>query len=363
MALQSQLFSGDSKLEAAAVSDPAHILPGAHGPHVAKIQQALIKIDGAAIAPDSVYGPATAAAVRAFKQKRNLLNSQGQIDDITGKKTVAAMDEAMLAVERSGGSRLLLSTKIPGALGQGNELPFLDLVVRFRGGTPRDARENLGDLSAYIAKTPKRVMFPISKQGVDPDASGDLIAQVVKEIDDQFGNPLIQPGVICINGNSVGARNALQLAAALKKGKHKIKFLGLSDAALFSNLPGMNKPRVPGGLNLGRGSALNFPHWGTPPSFEAEIKQNFFQNADNNFTIANRALSAEWTGNIFKRDQEVHGLISGFPGPPDPGDPAKNGGIEIEVPITKRATGAHEFAGDAGDKRNGDTIRELLTAL
>jgi peptidoglycan hydrolase-like protein with peptidoglycan-binding domain len=66
MGLQSQLFRGDPKLEAAAVSDPAHILPGAAGPHVGKIQRALIQRDGAAIAPDSIYGPATAAAVLAF---------------------------------------------------------------------------------------------------------------------------------------------------------------------------------------------------------------------------------------------------------------------------------------------------------
>jgi len=56
MTLQSQLFRGDPKLEAAAVSDPAHIVPGASGPHVGKIQQALNQLDGAGIAQDSVYG-------------------------------------------------------------------------------------------------------------------------------------------------------------------------------------------------------------------------------------------------------------------------------------------------------------------
>ena len=103
MALQSQLFGGDPKLEAAAVSDPAHIFPGVRGPHVGKIQQALIQIDGAAITQDSVYGPATAAAVRAFKQKRQIFNVQGKIDDIVGKKTMSALDEGMLAKEKGGG--------------------------------------------------------------------------------------------------------------------------------------------------------------------------------------------------------------------------------------------------------------------
>jgi hypothetical protein len=103
MALQSRLFRGDPKLEAAAVSDPAHILQGASGPHVGKIQQALIQLDGAGIDPDGKYGPATARAVSAFKQKRLILNFAGKIDDIVGKKTIAALDAGMLAKERGGG--------------------------------------------------------------------------------------------------------------------------------------------------------------------------------------------------------------------------------------------------------------------
>ena len=50
MGLQSKLFQGDPKLEAAAVSDPGHIGPGAMGGHVAKIQQALNLLDSASIA-------------------------------------------------------------------------------------------------------------------------------------------------------------------------------------------------------------------------------------------------------------------------------------------------------------------------
>ena len=103
MGLQSQLFRGDTKLEAAAVSDPAHIVQGATGPHVGKIQLALIRLDGAAINQDSAYGPTTAAAVSAFKRKRQILNFQGKIDDIVGKKTIAALDSEMLAKEKGGG--------------------------------------------------------------------------------------------------------------------------------------------------------------------------------------------------------------------------------------------------------------------
>lgn len=102
MALQSKLFSGDTKLEAAATSDPDHILQGANGPHVTKIQQALVQLDGAKIKQDGAYGKGTAAAVLAFKRKRKILNFKGKLDDIVGKLTMARLDAEMLA--REGGT-------------------------------------------------------------------------------------------------------------------------------------------------------------------------------------------------------------------------------------------------------------------
>jgi hypothetical protein len=101
MPLKSQFLRGDTRLEAAAVSDGAHITPGASGPHVGRIQQALIALDGAAIEPDSKYGPATAAAVLAYKQKRNIVNRsrQTQADNIVGIMTMASLDQEMLAKE------------------------------------------------------------------------------------------------------------------------------------------------------------------------------------------------------------------------------------------------------------------------
>jgi len=100
MTLQSQLFRGDPKLEAAAVSDPAHIVPGATGPHVGKIQLALIQLDGAEITQDGIYSPATAVAVLAYKQKRNIVSHyQKQADNIVGKMTVASLDKEMLEKE------------------------------------------------------------------------------------------------------------------------------------------------------------------------------------------------------------------------------------------------------------------------
>ncbi len=102
MTLKSKLFAGDKMLEAASVSDPAHVTTGASGPHVAKIQAALIALDRASITPGEVaralYGPSTASAVLAFKKKRNIINPayQTKADNIVGKMTIAALDAEML---------------------------------------------------------------------------------------------------------------------------------------------------------------------------------------------------------------------------------------------------------------------------
>lgn len=105
MSLQSQLFKGDSKLESCLIEDSAHVTKGTQGDHVAKIQSALIAIDGSKIDPGELvskkYGPTTAAAVLAYKKKRNIINRsyQSQADDIVGKMTIAALDKEMLERE------------------------------------------------------------------------------------------------------------------------------------------------------------------------------------------------------------------------------------------------------------------------
>ena len=102
MSLQSKLFSGDQLLQGAATRDSGHITPGASGPHVTKIQNALNLVDGAQLAVDSKYGPKTAGAVASFKKKRNILNTAGKIDDVVGIKTMAALDAETLAKENGG---------------------------------------------------------------------------------------------------------------------------------------------------------------------------------------------------------------------------------------------------------------------
>lgn len=105
MALQSRLFSGDSKLEAAAESDKAHIAQGAVGEHVRKIQFALNKLDGTILAIDGRYGPATASAILAYKRKRSIINRAYQTspDSIVGIMTMADLDREMVERERRPG--------------------------------------------------------------------------------------------------------------------------------------------------------------------------------------------------------------------------------------------------------------------
>ena len=107
MALKSRLFSGDRKLEAAATSNPAHIVPNAVGDHVSKIQTAVIKLDDAVIDSRELqagrYGPSTAKAVLSYKKKRGIINRsyQTQEDDIVGIMTMAALDKELVQNEQT----------------------------------------------------------------------------------------------------------------------------------------------------------------------------------------------------------------------------------------------------------------------
>jgi hypothetical protein len=105
MRLNSKFLRVDPKLQAAFVSDPDHILLGAVGAHVVRIQSVLSLLDGAVISDRELqrgsYGPTTARAVLAYKRKRNIVNRayETQADNIVGKMTVASFDREMFALE------------------------------------------------------------------------------------------------------------------------------------------------------------------------------------------------------------------------------------------------------------------------
>lgn len=101
MPLRSEFFRGDARLEGAASRDSAHVIPGTSGPHVEKIQLALMLLDDARIAQAELeadaYGPTTAAAVLAYKRRRRIVNERYQTmpDSIVGRMTMAALDREM----------------------------------------------------------------------------------------------------------------------------------------------------------------------------------------------------------------------------------------------------------------------------
>ena len=125
MSFQSRLFRGDPKLEAAAVSNPAHIVPGAIGDHVVKIQHALLVLGNVGIEPaereERRYGPSTANAVLSFKKERNIVNRsyQAQSDNIVGVMTLAALDKEMRESESRPRSVRTIACGVDHGAGQG----------------------------------------------------------------------------------------------------------------------------------------------------------------------------------------------------------------------------------------------------
>lgn len=100
MPLRSDLFRDDAQLNACLEFDEAHVLPGAVGNHVLKIQMALETLDNAVIDPNekltNTYGDTTTTAVVHFKTVRGILNFAGLIDTIVGKKTIKRMDDELV---------------------------------------------------------------------------------------------------------------------------------------------------------------------------------------------------------------------------------------------------------------------------
>jgi hypothetical protein len=109
--LISDLFRGDSKLEGALTVDAKHITRGAAGPHVSKIQSALILLldPPPLIIAYGSYDATTAAAVLRYKTERAIINFAYQTipDDIVGKMTMRSLDNEMVALEAEVGSAFL----------------------------------------------------------------------------------------------------------------------------------------------------------------------------------------------------------------------------------------------------------------
>lgn len=219
----------------------------------------------------------------------------------------------------------------------------VDFIIRFRGGIPLDATQNLNfPLFELYKKKPNRRHVAITKSSSrSNDAS--LVNEVLTEIDreltkDPAGEEL---GAIFINGNSIGGRNAVELAVELTRRRKRIKFVGIADAALFNDGIRLNQPLPSSTPSV----ASNKPKW-FPPPIAANVKHNHFQNAENRWKESFHGKL--WTGHIPFVRNEFHGEIDGF------------SNEEIHVPFQGNA---HKFAGDLGDQKNGFVISTLLASL
>ena len=159
MTLQSRLLRNDPNLEAAAVRDSAHIVPGAKGEHVRKIQTALIQLDGAALTTDGSYGPRTAAAVLAYKKKRNIVNHayQTQADDIVGRMTIARLDKELLAAEQGDDARTPRCFFPPDTQ---------RVTLRSLAGASAPVGDAAADLSGFMLLADKDASLPDAKSWV-----------------------------------------------------------------------------------------------------------------------------------------------------------------------------------------------------
>jgi hypothetical protein len=105
MALKSSLFLKDPRHSACQTNNAAHYTKGQSGTHIADVQAVLNLLDDLFISPAErsaqFYGPSTAAAVLAFKQKRKIINTSYQTtaDDIVGIMTITALDNELAAFE------------------------------------------------------------------------------------------------------------------------------------------------------------------------------------------------------------------------------------------------------------------------
>ena len=170
MPLSSQLFRGDTALEAAANADPAHITPGARGPHVEKLQTALNILDSAGLDVDGRYGPGTATAVLHYKTKRDIVNRsyQTSADNIVGKMTMAKLDEEMRAHEAKASARIKLTPLLP-TLNRTKAFPSRHLQIT-AGNSLVAGSSSLVARNALVAPA----VFGIASVTIDPGQTADI---------------------------------------------------------------------------------------------------------------------------------------------------------------------------------------------
>lgn len=187
--LTSRLFADSRELAAAQVDDRAHVVPGAVGPHVGKIQAALEILDDAEIALGEwlglVYGPTTTAAVLAYKRKRHIINRayQQTADNIVGKMTITQMDKEMVSAQTAA----QFGQKSPRRCPQCHNGPPLFSVNSFDAALRQSAQRTVSSFNAERVTAPAapaaaKAAATLQPAGAFPQARGFSIAQTYQMI-------------------------------------------------------------------------------------------------------------------------------------------------------------------------------------
>ena len=183
MPLRSLMLKDDAALQACLLQDRDHVTPGATGNHVAKIQKSLLLLEQAPIASAELrartYGATTAAAVLAYKRRRQIVNFSYQTtaDNIVGKMTIARLDADLLQIEQrdtpgrvvcsdSGGGRGVASSSTSALVGVGKAPRRLNATLRIII-QETTASEALGGSFSLILALYARARELMAPHGID----------------------------------------------------------------------------------------------------------------------------------------------------------------------------------------------------
>ena len=180
--LTSPRFAGDATLEACR-QDRARLDVGARNESVRKVQQALFDLgfDVGPTGADAVYGPATSAAVKAFKKKETL--GFEQFGDV-GPGTMRRLDE-LFPAERPAP----VDNDLPEAdEDDGTSCPVPEEVVEAAESSPAITQALVGSTSADVAAP----QAPQAPQAVDPIARAIATFKQkanIRDAPDPLGSP------------------------------------------------------------------------------------------------------------------------------------------------------------------------------
>ena len=256
-----------------------------------------------------LYGPGTDRAVLAFKKKLDIRRpGQQEADPITGKSTLAHLDDELARLEG----------KAPKPSEGPADSPdeFVDVVVRFVGAFMADGDSYvLGALGIgpYLSKNKgKRTLLPM---GIGAHADKAVhFGPIVRRIEAAVRAPGRRGGVICILGNSLGGRHAINLALALLRNGLHTDYLGVADAAFHPEDKTTDPvvlvvPTPVGPFAIGK--PLKAPVFRVRP-IGAGTQANYYQTHGNSAKTAARELPRTawvWCSGMF--GDEIHGRIEG----------------------------------------------------